>query len=205
MSSYRISCVNFRRRQAFFNAKKTTDESVTDWLVQISQLVALCKFNSNLKDIFLLEKFVAGIDAALFDDLCDDVGTFDLSEIVKKAMKIESKNRLKIPKPITEIKPESGLIPMDENTLVSPKIALLNVSFEGIVDLDSDSECESSTSKRPENHNVSQNTLRGAVFGLENLAVDSTIEPSTSRLSREDMELELSANGDIIQCIVEVG
>lgn len=58
----------FLSRKRFHSSIKDTSESVEDWFHRLQQCVSSCNFGA-LSNVFLIDKFISGLDVHLFDKL----------------------------------------------------------------------------------------------------------------------------------------
>lgn len=61
----------FNERKLFFDAKKFDNESAAQWAVRLKALAGNCKFGNSL-ELFLLNKFVTGMEGRTFEKLCEE-------------------------------------------------------------------------------------------------------------------------------------
>lgn len=64
-------------RKDFFRAIKEPTESPEQWLSRIKELTKSCCFGKN-NDLFIFNKFIAGLEADLTDYLCSSVQRLDI-------------------------------------------------------------------------------------------------------------------------------
>lgn len=81
-------------RKDFYNAIKQSKESPDEWLSRVKELAKTCSFGKS-GDLFILDKFLTGLEPELIDHLCASAKNLNITSSLKiihayGAEKIES-------------------------------------------------------------------------------------------------------------------
>lgn len=103
-----IPATRLNQRKQFHNAAKITNESILDWHSRLSFLASECEFGGAAA-IFLLEKFIFGLDDDLLDRLSIEVDAITLEQSMQILKNYEENEYLLQMQPISEVKVEEDL------------------------------------------------------------------------------------------------
>lgn len=82
---YTPPTIIYRERKAFYNAVKSSEETVSQWFARVKKLALNCKFGDNL-DAFIVDKFVISLPDKIFEKMCEENENLTSSAVLKKAM-----------------------------------------------------------------------------------------------------------------------
>lgn len=71
-----IPASSLQYRKDFFSALQQTNESAEEWLHRVKELAQLCSFGK-LNDIFVLNKFLTGLETKIVEHLCTNSQCLD--------------------------------------------------------------------------------------------------------------------------------
>lgn len=80
----------FSERKKFHTSIREEGESVSEWYARIKKLALNCKFAEHL-NIMILDHFIIGLPAPIFERLCEEDESLTLEQARKKAMIMETK------------------------------------------------------------------------------------------------------------------
>lgn len=92
---YTPQVVTFKERKMFYAATKEPDETIVEWCARVKRMAGNCDFGTSIT-MYVLDKFVTGLDGKCFERLCEsDSSTLTLEDAVKLAVKYEKSNESK--------------------------------------------------------------------------------------------------------------